>query len=148
MLPKNFTHAILETKHMSKTQNVEMTHDIDQWTFKQVALNHRAWIRDNHKTKTLTDLSNYLEGIAEEFDGYDNDALLIDHLDELGDAGDYVRMFGGVVCSDTGEPYTFEYRRGNLECDMSFLETLIEEVGSKYWVKYLVPFADLDSLRE
>ena len=133
---------------MNKTQNIELTHDISKSTFVDVAGAHRPWIRENQETAILADLSNYLEGIAEEFDCYDDDALLKDHLNELGDAGDYVRLFGGVTCEDTGEPYTFEYRRENLDCDLMCLQELIEEVGRACRVKNLVPFADLGSLPE
>lgn len=129
---------------MSKKQNIELTHDINKSTFREVAGAHGPWIRDNQKTATLADLSSYLEGIAEEFDCYDDDALLKDHIDELGDAGDYVRLFTGLVCEDTGEPYTFEYRRDNLDCDIDFLQSLINEVGSTCRVKNLVSFACLD----
>ena len=96
---------------------------------------HRKWITNN-RSATLADLRQYLEDVAEEFQGYDEDALIADHFGELGDAADYLSEWGDPT-TDGEEPVTFEYRLANVEEDIQHVDDLIELVGESFKVKNL-----------
>lgn len=124
---------------MSKTKN------ISEFTLDVVANAHRCWIRDNQKAN-LIHLYGYLMSVEKDFDCYDDDALLVDHIGELTKAGrHYVRQFENIDFDD-GDPITFLYRREFLIEDIDHVQDLIEEAGASFAISKLVPFARLDEL--
>jgi len=102
-----------------------------------VYLAHRKWIKNN-RSATFADLRQFLQGVADEFDGYGEDAIIADHFGELGDAADYLSEWADPT-TDGEEPVTFEYRLANVEEDIRNVEDLIEFVGSAFKVKSLRP---------
>ena len=100
-----------------------------------VSQRHRKWIKNN-RSATLADLHRFLQDVAEEFDGFDQDALIADHFEELSDAADYLSEWADPT-TDGEEPVTFEYRLANVEEDIGHVEDLIELVGDSFKVKSL-----------
>ncbi len=102
-----------------------------------VSRRHRKWIKNN-RSATLADLQRFLQDVADEFDGFDQNALIADFFDELGDAADYLSEWADPT-TDGEEPVTFEYRLANVEEDIQHVEELIELVGDSFKVKSLQP---------
>lgn len=98
---------------------------------------HRKWIKNN-RSATLADLRQFLSDVADEFDGFDDDALIADHFGELWHGADYLSEWADST-TDGEEPVTFEYRLANVEEDIGNVEDLIELVGPTYKVKSLQP---------
>ena len=98
---------------------------------------HRKWIKNN-RSATLADLRLFLQDVADEFDGYDENALIADHFDDLCFAAEYLSEWADPT-TDGEEPVTFEYRFANVEEDIQHVEDLIELVGASFKVKSLQP---------
>ena len=84
----------------------------------QVVLSHHTWIA-SHPKGTLGDLAEFVDSVKAELLNYDPDELIADHIDDLGDAADYLADWGDLsepVCDD--ELATFEYRLGNIQDDI------------------------------
>lgn len=111
----------------------------------RVANAHRDWIKEN-QSSTLIELYSYLLSVETEFDHYDEEERIIDHIDDFNEeASHYVDHFDEVE-SDFETPVTFAYRRDNLNEDIGHLQELIEEAGVTYPIEKLAPFARLDLL--
>jgi hypothetical protein len=102
-----------------------------------VSQRHRKWIKNN-RSATLADLHQFLQDVAKEFDGFDQDALIADHFDDLWHGADYLSEWADPT-TDGEEPVTFEYRLANVEEDIGHVEDLIELVGDSFKVKSLRP---------
>ena len=103
-----------------------------------VSNSHGKWIGNNPKA-TLGDLLSFLRSVEEEFLNFDDEDILADIGDELGDAADYLNEFDDFnkpIDSD-GELPTVGYRAANVEEDIEQVEELIELVGETFKVKKL-----------
>ena len=98
---------------------------------------HRKWIKNN-RSATLADLRQFLSDVADEFDGFEEDALIADHFGELWHGADYLSEWADPT-TDGEESVTFEYRLANVEEDIGHAEELIELVGPTFKVKNLRP---------
>jgi midasin (ATPase involved in ribosome maturation) len=98
---------------------------------------HKKWIKNN-RSATLADLRQFLSDVADEFDGFEEDALIADHFGELWHGADYLSEWADPT-TDSDEPVTFEYRLANVEEDIGNVEDLIELVGDSFKVKSLQP---------
>ena len=99
--------------------------------------NHRKWIK-SHPSANLGDLLLYLEQVQDELLAFDNDDVLAEIIDELGDAADWLSEWGPVdVHVDGNDPATVGYRLDNVEEDIREVEDLIESLGVLFSVKRL-----------
>lgn len=98
---------------------------------------HRKWIKNN-RSATLADLRQFLSDVADEFDGFEETALIADNFGELWHGADYLSEWADPT-TDGEEPVTFEYRLANVEEDIGNVEELIELVGATFKVKSLQP---------
>jgi hypothetical protein len=103
-----------------------------------VSNSHGKWIGNNPKA-TLGDLLSFLRSVEEEFLDFDEDALLADICNELGDAADYLSEFEDfhTPFSHDGELPTVGYRSDDLNDDIARVEELIGIVGETFKVKKL-----------
>lgn len=83
------------------------------------------------KVGTLAELLTLLERIRDEFLFFDCDALISDHMDELGDMAQYIGLWDDPSKPDSGPPvpHTFSYRMGLVEDDIDSINMLIRGVG-------------------
>jgi hypothetical protein len=92
----------------------------------RIARNHRAWIEDNPRS-TLGDLRDYMLGVQEAMNEYNDDDPVAD-----------IVVVAGEYCAGFGEDdVTVGYRLANVEEDIQVIEELIEEVGEEYKVRSL-----------
>lgn len=107
-------------------------------TKKNVATNQSWWIEQNPEG-TLFELLDVLESIQRDFERFDDDSVIADHLDDLmGDSEEYLMMWGNPsepVCGD--ELATFGYRHENLEEDLMNVSELIDSLGGEFLVEEL-----------
>ncbi|HQZ63795.1 MAG TPA: hypothetical protein PLY87_01910 [Planctomycetaceae bacterium] len=83
------------------------------------------------KVGTLAELLTLLESIRDEFLYFKCDALICDHVEELGDLADFIRLWDDPSKPDIGPsvPHTFSYRMGIVEDDIDSINMLIRGVG-------------------
>ena len=97
-----------------------------------VRFDFRSWI-DADMVSTLGDLQALLQEVEDEMTCFDTEALIVDHWDELGVTSDYVSLWGDPSERDEDEDaLTFEYRLGNLEEDLRYVEELIDGLGRTF----------------
>lgn len=97
-----------------------------------VRFDFRSWI-DADMVSTLGDLQALLQEVEDEMTCFDSEALIVDHWDELGVTSDYVSLWGDPSERDEDEDaLTFEYRLGNLEEDLRYVEELIDGLGRTF----------------
>jgi len=70
----------ITTRNEKATEIARLQEDVSQ--------RHRKWIKSN-RSANLADLRQFLQDVAEEFDGFDQDALIADHFAELWHGADY-----------------------------------------------------------
>lgn len=93
------------------------------------------WIKDN-PTATLAGLRQWLQSVADDFQGFDGEAVIADHKDELGvDSTDYLSQWDDE--DSDGTPVTFDYRACNVEEDLATVDELIVLVGESFKVSGL-----------
>lgn len=112
---------------MTKTP---IPHDLD-YAAKHMRWEFRAW-HDDGMFNDLGDLLRLLQDVEDEMSRFDGDALLVDHWDELSITTDYVTLFGDPDDHDSDWPLTFDYRLGNVEEDISYVESLVEGLGDSF----------------
>lgn len=104
-----------------------------------VGFDHSTWIK-THPRATLFELLEYLEGVRDELNEFNDDDILAEIINELGDAGEYLRGFSPVdepIVSGDDKLADVGYRLENVEEDIRYVEELIEEVGETFLVKRL-----------
>lgn len=144
-MPTAATNTIPDTKLLTKKAKKPSKAKIEAerqehlaFLKREVGASHGRWIR-SHRTATLSDLLAYLEGVQEELIAFNDDDVLAEIANELGDAADYLSDFAPLeepVDSD-GELATVEYRLANVEEDIRFVEELVEAVGGLFKVARL-----------
>lgn len=109
---------------------------------KWIAFNHRSWIAANPEG-ALADLLEFLDLVRFEILRYDADELIVNHIDDLGIAADYLSDWDDPsVPVDEDELPSFGYRLENLDEDLQHVDELIDLVGDSFKV------ADLPSWEE
>lgn len=100
--------------------------------------NHGRWI-EAHPSATLGDLLGYLRAVEEELYGYDPDTVLVEIIDELDAAADYLSSFSAVGEPVTigGQLATVSYRLADLGDDIGQVDELIVALGESYRVSRL-----------
>lgn len=105
---------------------------------KEVGDSHSKWITA-HRSASLGDLLAYLEGVQDELMAFNDEDVLAEIADELGDAAAYLSGFAPLhePVDIDGELATVEYRLMKVEEDIGEVEELIEAVGPSYKVSRL-----------
>lgn len=102
-----------------------------------VVFDHSRWITRN-PNGSLGDLLKFLDSVRHELYEYDSDELIVDHIDDLGIAAEYLVDFGH-------DNETFEIRTEGLEEDIELLEDLIFFDGASFRVADLPTKENLQS---
>lgn len=103
-----------------------------------VSMAHRRWI-ENNPTAMLSNLLSFLLAVQDDFEQFDEDDVLADITDDLGEAGEYLAEFESfeLPIYDGGGLPTVGYRTANVEEDIEDVGELIELLGESYEVKRL-----------
>ena len=99
---------------------------------------HHRWIKSNPSAK-FGDLLQYLEGVKKELEAFNDDDVVSEIINELGDAYDYLLGFDPVDGPVDGVERlaTVRYRLDDVEGDIGEVEELIEAIGKSFSVKRL-----------
>lgn len=100
--------------------------------------NHGRWI-EAHPSASLGDLLDFLRAVEEELYRYDPDTVLVEIIDELDAAADYLSNFSAVGEPVTigGQLATVSYRLADLGDDIGQVDELIVALGESYRVSRL-----------
>lgn len=143
MATKHMT-KIAKTNLTTKIGNVKTTRTVAETkadelksTKEGVSRSHGKWIGNNPKA-TLGNLLSFLRGVEEEFLNFDEDDILADICNELGDAAHYLNEFEDFNKPFSGDELpTVGYRSDDLNDDIDQVEDLIELVGETFKVRKL-----------
>lgn len=126
---------IMGTKTITTTATGKSQVESNQdWLLRTVAREHRTWIKRNPNA-TLGDLLTHLNVVEDELLSFDEEEVLVEILDELIAAAEYLSDWTPVNEPIDGDLPTVGYRLLNIEEDIGCVEELIDEVGEDYSLK-------------
>ena len=125
-----------KTRKPTKAETERKTHlDFDK---RMTGRKHHRWIKSN-PSANLGNLLQYLEGVKKELEAFNDDDVVSEIINELGDAYDYLLGFDPVDEPVHGDEKlaTVRYRLDDVEGDIGEVEELIEALGESFSVKRL-----------
>ena len=105
---------------------------------RMIGRKHHRWIKSN-PSANLGNLLQYLEGVKKELEAFNDDDVVSEIINELGDAYDYLLGFDPVDGPVDGveKLATVRYRLDDVEGDIGEVKELIEAIGKSFSVKRL-----------
>jgi hypothetical protein len=100
---------------------------------KITSVSHQTWIKSN-PSSILDDLVQYLESVREELTEFDYDQPIVEIIDELDVAADYL---SDEAIDLGGDLPTVGYRLENLDDDIGHVEKPIARLGATFRAKRL-----------